>query len=137
MPLSVSIICKNSESTIGRTLESIAGLATEIVAVDSGSADGTIPLLERHNARIIRSPWLGYVKTKQLALDYCSGPWVLCLDSDESPLPDLAAAIRGAVEADDPQAAGYRVNRKVYYRDRPLDHVWQPEWRLRLVRKVS
>jgi hypothetical protein len=137
MPLSVSIICRNNESTIGRTLESVAGLATEIVAVDSGSTDGTIALLEKVGARVIKSPWLGYVKTKQLALDYCTGPWVLCLDSDESLLPELAAAVRGAVETDDPQAAGYRVNRKVYYRDRPLDHAWQPEWRLRLVRKGS
>lgn len=133
MPLSVSIVCKNSESTIGRTLESVAGLATEIVAVDSGSTDGTIALLEQHKARIIRSPWLGYVKTKQLALDSCSQPWVLCLDSDESPEPELAVAIRKAVESG--TASGYRVNRKVYYRDKPLNHAWQPEWRLRLVRK--
>ncbi len=133
MPLSVSIVCKNSESTIGRTLESVAGLATEIVAVDSGSTDGTLALLERHKARIIRSPWLGYVKTKQLALDSCSQPWVLCLDSDESPEPDLAAAIRKAVESG--TAGGYRINRKVYYRNKPLNHAWQPEWRLRLVRK--
>ena len=65
MPLSVSIVCKNSESTIGRTLESVAGLATEIVAVDSGSTDGTIALLEQHKARIIRSPWLGYIDDRR------------------------------------------------------------------------
>jgi hypothetical protein len=27
------------------------------------------------------------------------------------------------------------VNRKIYYRGRYLEHAWQPEWRLRLVRK--
>lgn len=137
MPLSVAIICKNSEATIGRTLESVAPLATEIVAVDSGSTDGTIPLLERHSARVIRSPWLGYVKTKQRALESCTGDWVLCLDSDESLLPELVPSIRDAIARSDSAITGHRVNRKVFYRDRPLNYAWQPEWRLRLVRREA
>lgn len=135
LPLSVAIVCKNNQSTIERTLASVAGMAAEILAVDSGSTDGTIPLLERYESKVIRSPWLGYVKTKQLALDSCSQPWVLSLDSDESAEPDLAAAIKAAVERDDPAITGYEVNRKVYYHDKPLNFVWQPEWRMRLVRK--
>lgn len=135
MGLSVSIICKNNEATIVRTLESVRGLATEIVAVDSGSTDNTIAILESHHAKVIRSPWLGYVKTKQLALDSCSEPWILSLDSDESLLSELAASIREAIGRDDPAVAGYRVNRRVFYRDKPLNFAWQPEWRLRLVRR--
>jgi hypothetical protein len=134
LTLSISIICRNSEATIGRTLESVAGLATEIVAVDSGSTDGTIALLEKAGARVIRSPWLGYVKTKQLALDACTGDWVLCLDSDESVEPDLRASIEGAIGKPEGMG-GYLVNRKVYYRGRPLNYAWQPEHRLRLVRR--
>jgi hypothetical protein len=131
--LSVSIVCRNNEATIGRTLASVAGLAGEVVAVDSGSTDGTIPLLERHNARVIRSAWLGHVRTKQLALEACAGDWILCLDSDESLEPDLRASVDRAIARQEP--AGYLVNRKVYYRDRPLDYAWQPEHRLRLVRR--
>jgi glycosyltransferase involved in cell wall biosynthesis len=117
--LSVSIICKNNQSSIGRTLESVRSLATEIVAVDSGSTDGTIDLLEAHKVRIVRSAWLGYVKTKQLALESCHGDWILCLDSDESPLPELVASVREAITRDDPAIGGYRVNRRVFYRDTP------------------
>lgn len=135
MGLSVAIICKNNESSIGRTLDSVRGLATEVVAVDSGSTDGTIALLESQGARVVRSPWLGYVKTKQLALESCSQAWILSLDSDESLLPELAVSVREAVAKDDPGVAGYRVNRRVFYRDKPLNFAWQPEWRLRLVRK--
>ncbi len=137
MSLSVSIICKNNEASIGRTLESVRGLATEIVAVDSGSTDGTIALLERHGARVVRSAWLGYVKTKQLALDSCRENWVLSLDSDESLLPELAESVRAAVGRDDPGVGGYRVNRRVFYKDVPLRFAWQPEWRLRLVRRAK
>src|SRR5690606_18481587 len=81
LPLSVAIVCRNNERTIGRTLESVRGMAAEIVAVDSGSTDGTIDLLEQAGARVIRSEWLGHVKTKQMALEACSQEWVLCLDS--------------------------------------------------------
>jgi glycosyltransferase involved in cell wall biosynthesis len=133
--LSVAIICRDNESTIGRTLESIAGLADEIVAADSGSTDGTIALLERHNARVIRTEWKGYVATKQIALDACTQPWILCLDSDESVEPELRRSIEQVMARDDPGVAGCMVNRKVYYRGRPLRFAWQPEHRLRLVRR--
>lgn len=133
--LSVAIVCRDNEPTIGRTLDSVRGLAGEIVAVDSGSRDGTIALLERAGARVIRSEWKGYVATKQMALDACTGNWVLCLDSDESVEPDLADSIRAATDGAPGAHRGYLVNRKVYYRDRPLNFAWQPEPRLRLARR--
>ena len=137
LELSIAIICRNNEGTIGRTLESVAGLAAEIVAVDSGSTDGTIGLLERHAARVIRSEWKGHIATKQMALEACSREWILCLDSDESPRPELLRSIQDALQRPrpDPGLAGWWVNRKVWYRDRPLNFAWQPEWRLRLVRR--
>lgn len=137
--LSVAIVCKDNQQTIARTLDSVSAIAREfggeIVAVDSGSTDGTIALLESHSARIIRSPWLGHIKTKQLALEACTADWVLSLDSDESCEPDLLASIRAALTRNDPAIAGYQLNRKVYYQGTPLNHAWQPEWRLRLVRR--
>lgn len=133
--LSVAIVCQDNEATIGRTLESVTGLAAEIVAVDSGSTDGTIALLERHRARVIRSEWKGFVATKQMALEACTQPWVLCLDSDESVEPDLRVSIEAAVARDERGVDGYSVNRKVYYQGRPLNYAWQPERRVRVVRR--
>lgn len=132
-PLSVAMVCKNSEAVIGPTLASVAGLAGEIVAIDSGSTDRTIPMLEAAGARVIRAEWLGHVKTKQMALEAAGREWVLCLDSDESLQPELAAAIRGVLAR--PDAEGYELNRVTWYRGKPLRFAWQPEWRLRLVRK--
>jgi glycosyltransferase involved in cell wall biosynthesis len=137
MSLSVVIVCRNNESTIGRTLASVAGLATEIVALDSGSTDTTIPQLEREGARVERVEWLGHIATKQKALLAASCDWVLSIDSDESVEPDLADSIRGLLARDDPSVAGARVNRKTWYAGRPLNFTWQPEWRLRLVRRVD
>ena len=134
MRLSVSIVCKNSADTIGRTLDSVRGLADEIVAVDSGSTDATIDMLRTAGARVIESPWLGYVKTKQLALEHCTGDWVLAIDSDESPLPELIKCIEAALDCPG-QHTGFMVNRKVFVHGKPLNHAWQPEWRLRLIQR--
>jgi hypothetical protein len=135
LPLSIAIVCCNNARTIGRTLESVAGLGAEIVAVDSGSTDGTLDLLEGVGARIIRTQWRGFVATKQMALEACGQPWVFAIDSDESLLPELRKAVQQALVGDPPEIAGYEVNRQVWYRGRPLRHTWQPEWRLRLVRR--
>jgi glycosyltransferase involved in cell wall biosynthesis len=140
LPLSVAIVCKNNETTIGRTLESVKGLAREIVAIDSGSQDGTVEILRTHGARVEPMEWMGHVKTKQIALEACTKPWILCLDSDESVEPDLRKSIEYAIGRDtdlDPLIVGYRVNRKVWYAGRFLNHAWQPEKRLRLVQRKA
>jgi glycosyltransferase involved in cell wall biosynthesis len=135
--LSIAIVCKNSMRTLPSVLESVRPLleaGAELVAVDSGSTDGTIELLESRGVRVMRSAWLGFVRTKQLALDHCRGEWVLSLDSDESPDPTLIASILGVARSAD-TAQGYRLNRKTFVAGRFLEHCWQPEWRLRLVRR--
>lgn len=135
LPLSVAIVCRDNEATIGRTLESVRGLAAEIVAVDSGSKDATIGLLEAAGARVVRHEWLGHIRTKQMALELCTHPWILSLDSDESLTERLRASVRTAVARDDAGVAAYEVNRKVWWEGGFLEHAWQPEWRLRLVRR--
>lgn len=135
LPLSVSICCRNNGATIERTLASVAPLAGEIVAVDSGSTDATLEILARFSASVTRTEWRGFVATKQYALELCTQPWVLCLDSDESLEPALAESLKSLIERNDPGIAAARVNRKIWYRGKPLNHAWQPERRLRLVRK--
>lgn len=136
LPLSIALTCKNSQGVLPRLLASVTPLAKEIIAVDSGSTDQTLSLLENAGAKVIHSPWLGYVKTKQIAIDACSQPWVLLLDSDESVEPELARSLQ-RVLAQPPANTppGYMINRVVFYRDKPLRHAWQPEWRLRLFQR--
>ena len=140
LPLAVAIVCKNNEATIERTLESVRDLVAgggEIVAIDSGSTDRTIPILESFGARVIRSEWLGHVKTKQKALDAFQRAWVLSLDSDESLEPDLQRSVREVLLKNDHSVQGYTLNRKVFYNGRFLHHAWQPERRLRQVGRQS
>lgn len=132
--LSVAIIACNNAATIARTIESVQGLAGRVVVVDSGSTDLTIDICRTLGAEVIHHDWEGHVRQKQFALDQCATPWVLSLDSDESVSEELAREVRRAVMGDDPQVAGWEVNRRVWFAGRELRYTWQPEWRTRLVR---
>lgn len=135
LPLSVSIVCCNNRETVGRTVESVRSLAAEIIALDSGSTDGTVELLRGLGVTVVHQVWLGFVRQKQAALERCRQPWVLHLDSDESLEPALAESVRAALVRDDRGVAAYEVNRKVWYAGRFLEHAWQPERRVRLARR--
>ncbi len=131
----MAIVCRDNADTIGRVLRSVKGLASQLVVVDSGSTDATMDLVlacrDWAEVVLLETQWRGHVATKQLALRACTRRHALALDSDEPVTPELARSVRDACARDIPAA---RVNRVVEYRGRLLQHCWQPEWRLRLVR---
>lgn len=133
--LAVAICTKDNMRTIGRTLDSLVGVADRIVVVDSGSTDGTVELCREKGAEVVHRDWQGMVQQRQYALDLCKhNRWVLLLDSDESLESELRAAITRTVAEDDSAYQGWMLNRKVWFQGRWLHHAFQPEWRLRLVR---
>ncbi len=135
LDLDVAIIACNNALTIARTIESITPLAQRIIVVDSGSTDETVKIAAQLNADVINHPWQGHVKQKQFALEQCTASWVLSLDSDESPDRQLLDSITAAVEKDDHQIDGYSLNRRIFFHDAFFNHTFQPEFRLRLVRR--
>lgn len=100
LPISVFIVTLNESAYLEKTLQSVQNCA-EVVVVDSGSTDGTVEIAERHGAKVIHQPWLGYSKQKQVAMDHCSFDWVLNLDGDEEittdALNELAAVMQAGV----------------------------------------
>jgi hypothetical protein len=78
---------------------------------------------------------MGMTGQRQFSTDLCADQrWVLLLDSDESLEPRLRQSVREVVERDDPAYDGWMFNRKIWFLGGWLHHVFQPEWRLRLVR---
>jgi len=131
--LSITIITKNEEQNIKRCLKSILW-ADEIVIVDSGSTDQTAPICESFGCKIIHTAWLGFGKTKQLAVQSATHDWVLSIDADEVITSELQAAIQSTLE--NPQADGYRIKRESYYLQRKIKHSgWQNDYPLRLFNK--
>jgi glycosyltransferase involved in cell wall biosynthesis len=107
--LSAFIIARDEADRIGPTLQGIAGLASEIVVVDSGSTDDTVAIARAGGARVVVQSWLGFGQQKRFGEDQCAGPWLLNLDADEVVPPALAAEMRALFAHGEPQHAAYRV----------------------------
>jgi len=131
--LSVAIITYNEEKNLPKTLEAIKDIADEIIIVDSYSTDNTVEIAKKYNAKIFIEEWKGYQNQKNSALEKCTKYWILFLDADEIVSEELKNSIKNVLEYSD--ADGYYINRKTYYLGKFLNHVWQPDWVLRLVRK--
>lgn len=128
--LSAAIVARNEAENIRRCVSSLEW-ADEIVVVDTGSVDGTLEICAGAGCRVLRSEWLGFSATKQLAVDSCSSDWVLVVDADEEVSPEMAAEVRAELES--PAHAGYRVCRASWYLGRRIRHCgWGRDRPLRL-----
>lgn len=137
--LSVAITTLNEQENLPRCLASLAGLADQIIVLDSFSTDDTRRIAEEAGAEFHTQEFQGHVRQKQTALELARGRWVLNIDADEwldETLFDAIAAV--LARADDDGPAGYRLNRRNEYLGAWIDHCgWSPQWRLRLVRTGS
>ena len=82
--ISAVIITQDEERNIERCLQSLQGVADEVVVVDSGSKDNTGDICRRYGARFIEHPWMGYDAQKNYANGLVSNQWVLSIDADEA-----------------------------------------------------
>ena len=135
--ISVSVITLNEERNLLRCLESVRGLAAEIAVLDSGSVDRTAEIAKGFGAKFEMLPWQGHSGQYTAAFKICSQPWILTIDADEAVTPELAASIRTLFAHGDPKEDGFWMNRRTFYLGGWIWHTWQPEWRLRLVRRDS
>jgi glycosyltransferase involved in cell wall biosynthesis len=134
--LSLIVITKNEEASIGRCLQSAAGIADEIVVVDGASTDRTLEIAREYGARILEpKDWPGFGPQKQRAQNAASGDWILSLDSDEWIDDGLVREIRDVLNDPTP-AAGYRMPRRNRFIGKIVRHGgWWPDHVLRLYRR--
>lgn len=135
MKLSVAIITFNEEENLERTLAPLKGLADEIIVLDSFSGDKTVEIARAAGCKLFQEPWPGHIAQKNSALGKCSGEWILSLDADEVLTPQMVETVRAAIGQTDTAVSGYLLNRRTFYLGRLLKHAWQPDYKLRLVRR--
>jgi len=134
LPLSVLVTTRDEEETIGACLRSVAGLAEELVVVDSGSTDRTLALALGHGARILEHPYESPARQKNWAIPQCRHPWVLILDADEQVSPALAAELRALFAAGGPAAPGSWIPRENRFLGRVMKHGgWGTDRVIRLI----
>jgi len=135
MGISVVVITKNEEASIGRCLRSV-DWADEVIVLDSGSTDKTVEISRKLGARVsVTADWPGYGPQKNRALAHVAGDWVLSLDADEWVTPELRDEIRGVISRPD-GAAAFRVPRLSSFCGRFMRHSgWWPDHVIRLFRR--
>lgn len=160
--LSVVLATRNEEANLGRCLESVKGIADEIIVVDEESSDKTREVAEKFGAKVFSEPHHEvFHVTKEIALSKASGKWILQLDADEVVSSKLAEQIKmvidgyyepeenklflrhqklveqkeGELGKEEGEVAGYFIPRLNIFLGKPLIHAGvYPDGVIRLVR---
>ena len=109
MKLSVGIITFNEENRIGKTLDSVRGIADEIIVVDSESSDRTVEIALSKGAKVFSEKWKGYGPQKNFVLEKCKGEWILLIDADEVISQQLKEKIKSIINSDNPSKDVYKI----------------------------
>ena len=129
--ISAVIITYNEELFIGKCLESLEGIADEIVVIDSYSTDGTEEICKKHNVRFIKHEFEGFRDQKNFALQHATYKNILSLDADEALSDKLRQSILDIKDKWDFDA--YQFNRRNNFCGKWIHHSeWYPDRQLRL-----
>src|SRR5690348_5353228 len=91
--ISAIFITYNEESDLPEAMESLRGVADEIVVVDSGSTDRTCEIARECGARVVSRPFINFSDQKNFAVAQAAHDWVLSLDADERLSSELREAL--------------------------------------------
>lgn len=145
--ISVLILTKNEEANLPGCMDSV-GFSDDVLVFDSHSTDSTAAIARRKGARVIRHRFKDYGSQREAArrLGRYKHPWVLALDADERPDPELVREMLEIARKDRdggrharPSARGgvaaYRMRRKDHFCGRWIPHATlYPTWFMRFYR---
>ncbi|MCM1989238.1 TPR domain-containing glycosyltransferase [Oceanirhabdus seepicola] len=78
------MIVKNEEDNLERCLISAAGIADEIIIVDTGSSDSTVEIAKKYTPNVHFFPWINdFSAARNFSLSKAKGDWILILDADD------------------------------------------------------
>lgn len=83
--VSLCMIVRDAEETVGRAIKSALAIVDEVVVVDTGSMDNTRLIVEGYGARVVECAWNDdFAAARNAGLDAAYGDWILVLDADET-----------------------------------------------------
>ena len=111
LDVTIAILTKNAQPLLRRLLDAVFSQRTtlrfELLAIDSGSTDGTVDTLKRSAARLIEIPAaeFNFGLTRGLAYSQCHSPVVVNLSQDAVPArPDWLERLTAHFSRDDVMA---------------------------------
>ncbi len=134
--LTAIIPCKDEQRNIRPCIESVQGLADEILVADSGSTDATLRIVDEiGGCRVIEREYINSGDFKNWAIPQAKHEWVLIIDADERVTPELAAEIRDKLEHG-PDKDGYWIRRHNHFMGYPIRYgSWGSDKVLRFFRR--
>ncbi len=146
--LSICLIVKNEEACLASCLQSVQGLADEIVIVDTGSTDRTEDIATVFGAKLHSVEWQGdFSAARNVYLEKAAGEWILVLDADEVVSPNDHAHIRELMRCSEGTRTAYTITTRNYdsnptiigwtpnrgeYRAEERGNGWIPTYKVRL-----
>src|SRR5438105_9885251 len=112
--ISAILITYNEQADLPDALQSLRGVADEIVVVDSGSADRTREIARELGARVVSCPFTNFGEQKNFAAAQAAHDWVLSLDADERLSGELRESIT-AWKQSQPEYAAILINLKTKF----------------------
>jgi tetratricopeptide (TPR) repeat protein len=113
MRLSICMIVRDEAADLPRCLASLAGVADELVVVDTGSLDATPDLAAAAGARVIRIAWpRDFAAARNVSLDAATGDWCVVIDADEELSPAMRAALRETIARVDEGVMGLTIRQR-------------------------
>jgi len=133
--LTATLITLDEEQNLPRVLASLAGLADEILVVDSGSTDRTCEVARQHGARVLHRAFTDFAEQKNFAAAQAGNNWILSLDADEELSPELRESLQGW-KKQAPAEVAYEMARRASYLGGWIHHSgWYPDRKVRLYRR--
>lgn len=133
--LSACLITSNEEHNLPRALDSLEGIADEIVVVDCGSRDRTREVAREHGAKVALRKWSDFAQQKNFAGAAASHDWILSLDADEELSPELRQSLLEWKQSE-PEFMVYELARRARYLGAWIRHSgWYPDYQRRLYRR--
>jgi glycosyltransferase involved in cell wall biosynthesis len=132
--ISVLILTLNEEQDLPGCLDSVSW-CDDIHILDSGSTDRTAEIARTRGAHVTTRPFDGYARQRNASMQLpFKHPWVLVLDADERPSPDLSREMPQAIAAAGPEIAAFRMRRRDFLWGTWLKHAQLTPYYVRLVR---
>jgi len=82
--ISLCMIVKNEEDALSRCLNSVQGIADEIIIVDTGSTDGTKEIASTFSDKLYDFTWINdFAAARNYAFSFANMEYILWLDADD------------------------------------------------------
>jgi glycosyltransferase involved in cell wall biosynthesis len=132
--ISVLILTRNEQHDLPGALDSVSW-SDDIHVFDSYSTDSTIAIAKAAGAHVTQRTFDDYATHRNAALQLTfKHPWLLILDADERPTPELSHEMQQQTLAAPEEVSGFRLRRRDFLFDTWLKHAQISPFYIRLVR---